>query len=94
MYWQNTPFQNGAIKLNYPGQEVYCHDAYFQFQSVLNAKTDSGVYLAGDAVSWSGGWIEGALQTGINAATAVIKRSGGKFSTKSPLDQDPGMYKY
>lgn len=92
--WQNTPFQNGAFKLNYPGQEPYCRDAYFQFQTANYPRLDTGVYLAGDAVSWSGGWIEGALQTGINAATAVLKRFGGRFSMKSPLEQDAGMYQY
>jgi tryptophan 2-monooxygenase len=34
---------------------------------------NSGVYLAGDSVSFSGGWVEGALQTGIQAAICAIE---------------------
>lgn len=45
----------------------------------MNPATDKGIYLAGDGVSYSGGWTEGALQTAINCATAVACRLKGKL---------------
>ncbi len=71
--WELEPYYYGAFKLNQPGQDVWNQSMYYQFLSVLDRKSDTGVYLAGDSVSWSGGWIEGALQTGTNAAAAVVQ---------------------
>ena len=60
--WVDDPWTHGAFQLPQPGQEPMLHDGYFQFQTVLDRAADRGVYLAGDSVSWYGGWIEGALQ--------------------------------
>lgn len=65
--WQDQEHYYGAFKLNYPGQDFYNQQLYYQF-----TRSNNGIYLAGDSVSWSGGWIEGALQTGMNAAAAVV----------------------
>ena len=65
--WQDKQNFYGAFKLNYPGQDFYNQSLYYQF-----SLSNNGVYLAGDSISWSGGWIEGALQTGMNAAAAVL----------------------
>lgn len=92
--WQATDYHHGAFKLQYPGQEQNSHDLYYQFLSVLNQATDRGVYLAGDSVSWSGGWIEGALQTGLNTACAAAKRIGACLKSASPLSQNPNLYNY
>jgi tryptophan 2-monooxygenase len=69
-------------------------DGYFQFQTALNPTSDRGVYLAGDSISWYGGWIEGALQTGINAACAAAKRLRGTVRENSPLTQKADRYFY
>jgi tryptophan 2-monooxygenase len=92
--WEATPYYYGAFKLQLPGQDANAHDAYFQFLASLGPQTDRGVYLAGDSVSWSGGWVEGALHTAINAASAVIRRLGGDLGPHSPLTQRAGRYKY
>jgi len=92
--WEAQPYAYGAFKLQYPGQEPSIHAAYYQFLSVLSPQTDRGVYLAGDSVSWSGGWTEGALHTGINAACAVAKCMGANLSSDSPLSQNPNLYDY
>jgi len=91
--WEAEPDYYGAFKLQDPGQDSYAQAAYFQFQSVLD-ETDRSVYLAGDSVSWAGGWTEGALHTGLNAACAVVQRFGGTFLTSSPLDINPALYTY
>ena len=92
--WQLKDYYYGAFKLQYPAQDANLRNAYFQFQSVLNADNDTGLYLAGDSVSWAGGWTEGALHTGLNAACAVAKRLGGKVIDDSPLSQSPHAYNY
>jgi tryptophan 2-monooxygenase len=92
--WQATAYYHGAFKMHYPGQELYAHALYYQFLSVLDPARDRGIYLAGDSVSWSGGWIEGALHTGINAACAAAKRIGASVRPHSPLTQNPHLYNY
>ena len=92
--WQAEPHYFGAFKLNLPGQDFNLQSAYFQFQTAGTSQ-DTGVYLAGDGVSWLGGWTEGALQTGLNAACAVGTRLGGTFPNGSPVtDQNATLYDY
>lgn len=91
--WEDQDYYYGAFKLQYPGQEPNIAAAYYQFLTATTP-SDSGVYIAGDSVSWSGGWTEGALQTGINAACAVIAHLGGTLNPISPFTQNPGMYNY
>lgn len=91
--WQAENYYYGAFKLQYPGQEPNIQAAYYQFLSVLDDR-DRGVYLAGDSISWAGGWTEGAMHTAINAACAVAKRLGAKVKDNSPLTQDSRLYYY
>jgi tryptophan 2-monooxygenase len=92
--WEATQHYYGAFKLQLPGQEHLVQSSYYHFLSVLDPASDRGVYLAGDSVSWSGGWVEGALQTGVNAACAVAKRLGGTLREDSPLSQNAKRYNY
>ena len=92
--WQGEDYYYGAFKLQYPGQETNIQAAYYQFLSVLDANIDRGVYLAGDSISWAGGWTEGAMHTAINAACAAAKRMGATVKKNSPLTQDPQLYYY
>lgn len=93
--WQLEPYYQAAYKFNYPGQEPWLNAAYYQFQSCLDPSTDTGVYLAGDGVSWTGGWIEGALETAFNAATAVVYRLGSVPTNADPVKgQSSGRYNY
>ena len=91
--WEATEHYYGAFKLQLPGQDHLVQESYYQFLSVLS-ESDPGVYLVGDSVSWSGGWVEGALQTGVNAACAVARRLGGSLADNSPLSQNPNLYDY
>ena len=92
--WQAEDYYYGAFKLQYPGQEPNIHAAYYQFLSVLESEKDRGVYLAGDSVSWAGGWTEGAMHTAINAACAAAQRLGATVKENSPLTQEPHLYYY
>ena len=87
--WQDQRQFYGAFKLNYPGQDPLNQSLYYQFLSSPN-----GIYLAGDSVGWCGGWIEGALQTGVNAAAAVVAQLGGELYPNSPMTQTADLYQY
>jgi tryptophan 2-monooxygenase len=88
--WESTTNMYGAFKLNYPGQEQDNHDAFFQFQA-----KNQGLFLAGDSVSWAGGWLEGAMPTGVNAACAAAQHVGATVIEGSPLTGIPeDMYRY
>jgi tryptophan 2-monooxygenase len=91
--WQLEPYYLGAFKLNLPGQEAEVQSVYYQFLSSLNPPSDTGLYLAGDGVSWTGGWTEGALHTALNAAAAVAQHLGATPITNGPLTQAP-LYTY
>lgn len=91
--WVNQKYQNGAFKIFTPGYDILQSALYYQFQSV-QSPYDKGVYLAGDSISWSGGWVEGALYTALNAVFAIAKRLGGNVMRQSPLSQDQNLYHY
>ena len=96
--WQSNPHFNGAFKLSQPGQDQYVHDMFFDFQKALDAGADTGCYIAGDCVAWTSGWVEGALQTGLNAAAGVIKSLRGTLngdaSGRSTLDIKSDRFNY
>lgn len=96
--WQSNPHFNGAFKLSQPGQDQYVHDMFFDFQKALDAGADTGFYIAGDCAAWTSGWVEGALQTGLNAAAGVIKSLHGTLNGdtngRSPLDIKADRFNY
>lgn len=92
--WEATDHYFGAFKLDQPGQSPDVQEAYYQFLDVLTPASDTGIYLAGDSVSWAGGWTEGALHTGLNAAAAAAKRIGATLPANSPLSQKKNLYDY
>ena len=52
-------------------------------------------FIAGDSVSWAGGWLEGAMSTGVNAACAAASYVGASIAANSPLTDIPtDMYVY
>jgi tryptophan 2-monooxygenase len=94
--WQAEKHQYGAFKLDQPSQSNLTNATNAQFQSALpdNKQPNSGVFVAGDGVSYHGGWVTGALTTGINAACATIEHLGGTLAPNSPLEQNTRMYKF
>ncbi|MBS9425200.1 FAD-dependent oxidoreductase [Photorhabdus noenieputensis] len=92
--WLTDPQALGAFKLNYPGDERYSEALFYQFQSARDKATDTGLYLAGCSCSFTGGWAEGAVQTGINAACAVIHSLGGRLLADNPLENMSRHYHY
>jgi len=76
--WELQPHYYGAFKLNRPGQDHYIQQMFYDY---LKVETSSAqVFIAGDSPSWIGGWTEGALQTAMNAACAVVVSLGGTLT--------------
>lgn len=75
-FWEHEKGYNGAFKLNYPGQYEE-QNALFQHARSESTGPCNGVFLSGESTSWAGGWIEGALHSGLDAAMAVIRRLNG-----------------
>jgi|HubBroStandDraft_3_1064219.scaffolds.fasta_scaffold02667_3 tryptophan 2-monooxygenase len=95
--WQSSKYFGGAFKLSEPGQDQYVTTMFFDYQKAGTAN-DTGVYIAGDCISWTSGWTEGALTTGLNAAAAVITSLGGQLygnpnTSLTPMSS-PSQYNY
>jgi tryptophan 2-monooxygenase len=88
--WQDLRGYYGAFKVNYPGQDQYNQETYYQFLK------GGPVYLAGDSIGWCGGWVESALQTGMNAAAAVVRdlMGQGAMYADDPTTQAANTYQY
>ena len=78
-YWEHAKGYNGAFKLNYPGQY---EDQLVLFRQPFSPSPElhNGVFLSGETTSWAGGWIEGAIQSGLDCSMAVIQRLGGNLN--------------
>ncbi len=76
--WQLKENYKGAFALVQPTQEDYLSRLYYNFTE----KNEGGaqIYFAGDCYSWVGGWVEGALETGLNTFSAITENIGGKLS--------------
>ncbi|WP_330441382.1 FAD-dependent oxidoreductase [Flavobacterium sp. C4GT6] len=84
--WQLQKYYNGAFALTQPTQEDYLSQLYYNFTNLNN--NVAKIYFAGDSYSWVGGWVEGALQTGLNAFSSIVKNLNGTFTSPalSPLE--------
>jgi tryptophan 2-monooxygenase len=76
--WEAEPHFMGAFKANLPG--------HYRYQRRLFAHFMEGgpIVLAGDDVSWTAGWAEGAVQTALNAVWGVQRRLGGATHPDNP----------
>jgi monoamine oxidase len=63
--WEEMPGYRGAFKQFYAGQQHY-------YEAL--ARPSNNIWFAGDAVSYAGGWIEGALQAGLRAAREIAEQ--------------------
>jgi tryptophan 2-monooxygenase len=82
--WEDEPGFAGAFKINLPGHYRYQRRLYTQFMEHAQGRQDAGIYLAGDDVSWTAGWAEGAVTTALNAAWGVMHQMGGRCRPGNP----------
>ena len=64
--WEADPNFLGAFKGALPGHYRYNHRMYAHFLQRDLRPAERGMFLAGDDVSWTPGWAEGAVQTRID----------------------------
>ena len=77
--WEAEPNFMGAFKANLPGHYRYQERLYTHFDQHELAAEHRGIFLTGDDVSWTAGWAEGAVTTGLNAVWGVLKHLGGSL---------------
>jgi len=82
--WEDDPHFMGAFSDNLPGHYRYQERLYTHFMQDGYDPAHRGIYLCGDDVSWTGGWAEGAVTTGLNAVWGVMSQLGGKTSADNP----------
>ena len=54
---------------------------------------ERGIFMAGDGVSWTPAWVEGAVQTSLNAVAGIVRQLGGTFprENSSPVVAYPEL---
>ena len=82
--WENEPHFMGAFKANLPGHYRYQRRLFCHFMQEHLDPAHRGVFLAGDDVSWTAGWAEGAVQTALNAVWGVMTHLGGSTHPDNP----------
>ncbi|CAL9325704.1 flavin monoamine oxidase family protein [Streptomyces sp. SudanB182_2057] len=91
--WENEPNFRGLCRLSRPGDLRYQWDLFSHFMKdfaggpVVPGEPPHGLFLAGDDVSWSPGWLDHAMTSGLNAAWGVMRHLGG---TALPDNPGPG----
>ena len=82
--WETDPNFLGAFKGALPGHYRYNHRMYCHFMQDEMPPDQKGIFMAGDGVSWTPGWVEGAVQTGLNAVWGIVKHLGGETPKDNP----------
>jgi lysine 2-monooxygenase len=82
--WETEPWSMGAFKANLPGHYRYQRRLFSHFVQAELDPLHRGLFLAGDDVSWTAGWAEGAVQTALNAVWGVMTHFGGRTAADNP----------
>ncbi|AXG76847.1 flavin monoamine oxidase family protein [Streptomyces paludis] len=82
--WENEPWFMGAFKANLPGHYRYQRRLFTHFMQDRLPVGKRGIFLAGDDISWTAGWAEGAVQTALNAVWGVMRHFGGATDATNP----------
>lgn len=82
--WEDDPYFLGAFKGALPGHYRYNHRMYTHFVQRDLPDHERGIFLAGDDVSFTPAWAEGAVQTALNAVWGVLAHFGGRTHPDNP----------
>jgi len=82
--WEADPNFLGAFKGALPGHYRYNRRMFTHFMQDDFPDEQRGIFIAGDDVSWTPGWAEGAVQTGLNAVWGVLNDLGGRTAPENP----------
>ena len=76
--WEADPHFLGAFKGALPGHYRYNRRMHSHFLQHDLPGDQRGIFLAGDDVSWTPGWAEGAVHTSLNAVWGIMRHFGGE----------------
>ncbi|MEH0059814.1 flavin monoamine oxidase family protein [Auritidibacter ignavus] len=82
--WEADPNFMGAFKNNLPGHYRYQERLFGHFIQDDLAEHQRGIFLAGDDISFTAGWAEGAVTTALNAVWGVARHLGGACAPENP----------
>jgi tryptophan 2-monooxygenase len=82
--WEDDPNFLGAFKGALPGHYRYNHRMYGHFMQAGRPPAERGIFLAGDDVSFTPAWAEGAVQTALNAVWGIATHFGGASHQENP----------
>lgn len=85
--WEADPYFLGAFKGALPGHYRYNQRMYAHFMQDGMPQAQRGIFIAGDDVSWTPAWVEGAVQTSLNAVWGILHHFGGQCP---PDNRGPG----
>lgn len=82
--WEADPYFLGAFKGALPGHYRYNQRMYGHFMQDTLPAAERGIFLAGDDVSFTPAWVEGAVQTSLNAVWGIVHQLGGQCPADNP----------
>ncbi len=82
--WEDDPGFLGAFKGALPGHYRYNRRMYCHFMQEQMPPAERGIFVAGDDVSWTPGWVEGAVHTALNAVWGIMHHFGGATHAENP----------
>lgn len=82
--WESDPHSLGAFKGALPGHYRYNRRMYCHFVQDDLPAAERGIFMAGDDVSWTPAWAEGAVQTALNAVWGIVAHLGGSTAPDNP----------
>ena len=82
--WEADPHFLGAFKGALPGHYRYNQRMYAHFMQQDIPGEQRGIFIAGDDVSWTPAWVEGAVQTSLNAVWGIMTHFGGSTHAENP----------
>jgi lysine 2-monooxygenase len=82
--WEADPHFLGAFKGALPGHYRYNQRMYAHFMQADMPAQQRGMFIAGDDVSWTPAWVEGAVQTSLNAVWGILNHFGGRTHAQNP----------
>jgi tryptophan 2-monooxygenase len=82
--WEADRHFLGAFKGALPGHYRYNQRMYAHFMQDELPEEQRGIFLAGDDVSWTPAWVEGAVQTSLNAVWGIMHHLGGSAHPANP----------
>ncbi|GAA3487016.1 NAD(P)/FAD-dependent oxidoreductase [Streptomyces cremeus] len=88
--WENEAHFRGLCRFSAPGEYPYQRDLFSHFmkdftgQPAVPGEPPNALFFAGDDTSWSSGWLEHALASGLNAAWGVVRLLGGRCEPGNP----------